>query len=332
MVAGALARIGGLRELPVEPALGMEDPWRYRNKASFALEHRDGRWVWGYRAEGSHRLVPIEDCLLVPPRAADLARALCQVLDETGASASGLTVRLAASGETLALVDAADDRAPARLAPALAQAGAGSVLWRGPGGIQVLQGREYLTDTLGGLDFRVSADAFLQVNPRQTAVLYGQAAARAALTGRETVVDLYCGTGTIGLSLAKMAGQVVGVEIIASAAENAAENARLNGIGNARFICGDAGAAFARLVDEGMTPDLVIVDPPRRGCDPSLPGTIAQARCPRVLYISCDPATLARDLARFAALGYAPGSVQPVDMFPQTEHVECVVLMSRVDK
>ena len=154
---------------------------------------------------------------------------------------------------------------------------------------------------------------------------------RAVLSGRETVVDLYCGTGTIGLTLAARAGRVVGVEMQAAAVENAAENAQRNSIYNTRFLCGDAPMAFARLVEEGLTPDLVIVDPPRRGCDDALPAAIAATRCPRVLYVSCDPATLARDLARFMALGYTPGPITPVDMFPQTEHVECVVLMSKVE-
>ena len=176
MVLGAMARIAGLRDAAVEPTLGMADPWRYRNKAAFTLDRQDGHWVWGYRAEGSHRLVPIEDCLLVPSRAAALALAACLALNKTDAVASGLTVRTAASGETLVILEGPDITAPAPLADALTQAGADSVLYRGPGGLQVLQGRDFLEDELAGLRIRVAANAFLQVNPRQTAVLYDQVA------------------------------------------------------------------------------------------------------------------------------------------------------------
>ena len=179
------------------------------------------------------------------------------------------------------------------------------------------------------LVFQVSPLSFYQVNRQQAERLYTLAAELAGLSGGELLLDLYCGTGTIGLSMAHLAGSLVGVEVVPQAVENAWENARRNGISNARFLCADAAQAAKQLAEQGQRPDVIILDPPRKGCDAELVEAVVQMAPQRVIYISCDPATLARDLARFAQLGYEPQLAAPVDMFPGTGHVETIVLLQR---
>ena len=193
----------------------------------------------------------------------------------------------------------------------------------------VLWGRDFITDELCGLRFRLSPRSFYQVNRRQAETLYGIASVFASPDPEDTVLDLYCGTGTIGLSMAKKAGQVIGVETVAEAVEDARRNAEENGIDNARFFCADAGEAAGRFLKEGIRPSIVILDPPRKGCTPEVIDAVASMSPVRVVYVSCDPATLARDLKRFAERGYRTEKVQPVDMFPRTPHVECVARLSR---
>jgi 23S rRNA (uracil1939-C5)-methyltransferase len=188
-----------------------------------------------------------------------------------------------------------------------------------------------VTDRLCGLTLRLSPLSFYQINHDQTEVLYGLAAEAAGLTGSETLLDLYCGTGTIGLSMAGGAGQLIGVEVVPAAVEDARRNAAENGVTNARFICDDAAGAAAQLAAEGVKPDVVILDPPRKGCDAALIDTVAKMSPRRVVYVSCDPATLARDLKLFAEKGYATDRVTPVDMFPRTPHVECVALLVKAE-
>ena len=184
-------------------------------------------------------------------------------------------------------------------------------------------------DTLCGLSFKLSVPSFYQVNPAQAEVLYGQALDFAALTGVETVLDLYCGIGTISLLLARSAGKVYGVETVPEAVEDAEENAARNSIANAEFFCADAGEAAARFSAQGIRPQVVCVDPPRKGLAPEVIETVADMSPERVVYVSCDPGTLARDVGRFSALGYHAQRAVAVDMFPRTAHVETVVLLSR---
>ena len=189
---------------------------------------------------------------------------------------------------------------------------------------RVLFGDGYLTDTLCGIKIKLSPLSFYQVNRDMAERLYTVAAEYAEVYGK-TVLDLYCGAGAIGLSMAKTAREIIGVEIVPSAVKDARHNAEINGIETARFICADAAAAAKQLADEGIRPDVIILDPPRKGADSSLIHTIAEDFAPkRVVYVSCDPATLARDLAVFEMLGYKTEKVQPVDMFPSTSHVETV--------
>ena len=192
-----------------------------------------------------------------------------------------------------------------------------------------LWGSDFIEDVLCSLKFRISPLSFYQVNPEGTELLYGKAKEYAGLTGNEFLLDLYCGTGTIGLTMADSVKQLIGVEIIPQAIENAKQNASLNNIENARFICDDASGAAKTLFDEGIRPDVVILDPPRKGCSRDVIETVAQMSPDRIVYVSCDPATLARDLAVFSELGYETAKATAVDMFPRTTHVETVVLLSQ---
>ncbi len=188
-------------------------------------------------------------------------------------------------------------------------------------------GKDNITDYIGEFKFNISPLSFFQVNPVQTEVLYGKALEYANLTGNETVFDAYCGTGTISLFLSKKAKKVYGVEIIPQAIENAKENARVNGVTNAEFIVGKSEEEIPRLINNGVKADVVVVDPPRKGCEETLLKALAQINPKRIVYVSCDPATLARDLGILEKLGYKTVEIQPVDMFSQTAHVECVALI-----
>ena len=190
--------------------------------------------------------------------------------------------------------------------------------------LRTLWGKPTIRDTLCRLEFEISPHAFYQVNRTQAEALYNKAAEYAGLTGAETLLDLYCGTGTIGLSMASRAKKLIGAEIIPSAVENARKNAAHNHVTNAEFLCGDAKDAARILYERGERPDVIVIDPPRKGCDAAVITTIAAMRPMRVVYVSCDPATLARDLKQFTAEDYNIEAVTPVDMFPCTAHVETV--------
>ena len=193
---------------------------------------------------------------------------------------------------------------------------------------RTLWGQDYLEDTLCGLEFRLSVPSFYQVNREQAEVLYGRALAFAGLTGRETVVDLYCGIGTITLVMARQAGRAIGAEVIPAAVEDAQANARRNGVENAEFLCADAGQAAQELARRGLRPDVICVDPPRKGISPEVVEAIVQMAPQRVVYVSCDPATLGRDVKRLREGGYLLQQAEAVDLFPRTGHVETVVLLS----
>ena len=194
---------------------------------------------------------------------------------------------------------------------------------------RTLWGRDFLEETLCGMTFRLSVPSFFQINRAQTERLYAQVLDFAGLTGTETVLDLYCGIGTISLALAQRAAQVIGAEIVPQAIEDAKANAARNGVGNVRFLCGDAGQTAAQLAREGIRPQVICVDPPRKGLAPEVPAILAGMAPERIVYVSCDPATLARDIKRLAELGYRTVRAQGVDLFPRTAHVETVVLLSK---
>ncbi len=347
-VQDALARIGG-SAVEVEEILGAEETARYRNKSIWPVSPSGA--VGFYRAR-THEVVDAERCLLVnaaAEAAADalrgwMARYRVPGYDETTGRGliRHLFTRSSAAGETLLCIVANASALPheAELADALRAAcpgAVGVVLNTNTRRTNVVLGEQYRTlwgadrieDTLCGLRFTLSVPSFYQVNRAQCERLYAKAAEFAALTGRETLLDLYCGAGTIGLTLAKDAKRVLGAEIVPEAIEDARENAARNGIANAEFFCGDASAVAAKLAAEGLRPDVVTVDPPRRGLAEDVVRAIADMAPQRVVYVSCDPATLARDVKRFSTLGYEAARACAVDMFPKADHVETVCCLSK---
>ena len=351
-VSENLRRIGGI-DLPAPPCLPSHASDRYRNKAIYPIRMQNGEPVLGFYAKRSHRVEPIGDCLLHPEVFSALCRAVLgwirkhriSVYDEQAHAGliRSLYLRQAdATGEVMACMIVNGHFIPAERALTEALRAAcpqtvSIILNVNTARTNVLLGRECrtlwgkdsITDRLCGLSFELSPLSFYQVNRRGAEQLYAAAADFAALTGRETLLDLYCGAGTIGLSMAKRVKQLIGVEIIPEAVENARANALRNGVENARFLCGDAADAALALEREGISPDVVVIDPPRKGCAPGLTETIARMNPERVVMVSCDSATAARDAASFNALGYRPVRVQAVDMFPRTAHVETVVLLSK---
>ena len=350
-VQDALTRVGGA-SLELPPVLGAELPLRYRNKVQFPVaRERQGLAVGYYRAR-SHDVLDVEDCLLQPEGVTALRRAFKNWMERyrvpayDEGSGSGLIrhlyVRTNRKGEALCCVVANGKRIPhaPELVQALRQAEpalAGLVLNTNTRDTNVILGPDYRTvwgqdfleEELCGMTFRLSVPSFFQINRAQTERLYEKALEFAALTGQETVLDLYCGIGTISLALARRAGQVIGAEIVPEAIEDAEANARRNGVANVRFLCGDAGQAAFQLAQEGVRPQVICVDPPRKGLAPEVPEVLASMAPERIVYVSCDPATLARDVKRFGALGYQAEQAQAVDLFPRTQHVETVVLLSK---
>jgi 23S rRNA (uracil1939-C5)-methyltransferase len=349
-VVEALQRLGHLEDVTVEPIVGAKDEWRYRNKAEFSFGGGpDGRLECGFHPPGRwYEVAPMEECLLVSERA-DAARR--QVLD--WARASGLTAHDRRSHEGLLrnlvvregrrtgqlqvrLVVGDGELDEAGLAAAVDAEGvfvtrtdalAETTLG---GRTTIVAGASELDEELGGLRFRISPEAFFQTNTEMAEVLYGTAAEFAALTGFERVYDLFCGIGTIGLSLAPRAGEVWGLELVEDAVADAIRNARENEIANARFFAGDVRLALRELAEQAGRPDVVVVDPPRAGLSAKIVRRIIEASPRRIVYVSCNPTTLAPNAAQLVEAGYALGRVRPVDMFPQTPHIECVAVFDRV--
>ncbi|MGN0985062.1 MAG: 23S rRNA (uracil(1939)-C(5))-methyltransferase RlmD, partial [Candidatus Enterenecus sp.] len=348
-VEDALTRLGGA-DVKVEVIHGGLDAGRYRNKVQFPV----GRNAIGYYRGRTHQVIDIEDCLLQPELDTAARRTVKEWMERFHVPAfdekSGkgllrhLYLRTNSGGEVLCclVVNGRDVPHSEELTEALRAAVPGlaglvlSVNTRKTNVIlgdeyRTLWGRDWLEETLCGHTFRLSVPSFFQINRAQTEVLYGRALEFAGLTGTETVVDLYCGIGTISLTMAERAGQVIGVEVVPQAIEDAKENARRNGLSHkTRFECGDASDLAARLEAEGVRPDVVVVDPPRKGLAPDVVDTIARMAPARVVYVSCDPATLGRDVGRFAQQGYTALRAEAVDLFPRTAHVETVCLLSKL--
>lgn len=350
-VQDVLKRIGKL-DAEVLPIIGMERPEGYRNKSQFPVGLVDNRLVIGFYQKRSHNIVDTDYCRLQHPLINKAARVVKQALidlkiepynekDHLGVVRHAV-IRTSFSRHTLMLIfvtrtkelphrDKLIEVLTAEL-PELTSiyqninSQVTNVIFGTES--RLLWGEPYLFDQIGDLEFAISPRSFFQVNPIQTKVLYDLAKEAAGLTGRETVWDLYCGIGTIGLYLASDAAKVIGVETVPEAVEDARYNAVLNGIDNAEFYTGKAEELAPKLLDKGLKPDVIVVDPPRRGCDSGLLETIQSVQVPKVVYVSCNPSTLARDLGMLKEAGYRVESVQPVDMFPDTRHVETVVLLS----
>ena len=343
-----LSRIGG-SDVTVEEILGAQDTLRYRNKAQYPVS-KDGA-VGFYRAR-THEVIECEHCLLVKPEADAAAEALreymqsCRVAGYDEKTGRGLVrhlyIRSNAAGESLVCVLVNGDKLPKedRLVTLLRDACpkcTGIVLGTNTKKGNVILGDRYRTlwgedrleDTLCGKTFRLSVPSFYQVNRVQAERLYAKAIEFAGLTGQETVLDLYCGAGTITLALSDHAKKVLGAEIVPEAIDDARENAARNGVKNAEFFCGDASDVAKKLARENLRPDVITVDPPRKGLAADVVESIAEMQPGRVVYVSCDSATMARDVKRLADLGYTAQRACAVDMFPRADHVETVVLLSK---
>ena len=348
-VQDALTRIGGL-DLTVEEILGAKNPEHYRNKSQYPVG-ADGSI--GFFQARTHKVVPIRRCLIQTEAADRTAQAVGEWMrrykisayDET--TGKGLVrhvcVRVNRKGESLCCVVVNGNKVPrepelAAYVTAAVPHTVGVLLNSNTrrGNVvlgdkyRTLFGRNYLMDTLCGLEFKLSMPSFYQVNRDQAEVLYGKALEFAGLTGNETVLDLYCGIGTITLCLAKAAKRVIGAEIVPPAIRDAKENALRNHIENAEFFCGDAADIAAKLESDGLRPDVVTVDPPRKGLAPEVIASVAAMGPEKVVYVSCDPATLGRDVKRFAEHGYTAVRAAAVDLFPKTAHVETVCLLSKL--
>lgn len=342
-----IKRIGGVDMKPQPILFGSPD--RYRNKAQYPVSG-DGKM--GFYAFHSHRIIPCEDCLLQPEIFGALTRVTEEWISENNISIydeekhQGLLrhiyIRIAESTDEImftAVINGKNlpfsDKLTEKLIGVAGEKLKSVILNINTKDTNVILGEEciciygspHITDILCGVKVRLNALSFYQVNRTMAEKLYQKAAEYADPLGK-TVLDLYCGAGTIGLSMARKAEQIIGVEIIPEAIEDAKFNAKENGIENARFICSDATKAAEKLAEENLKPDVVIVDPPRKGCSEELIATITRDFAPeRVVYVSCDPATLARDIKIFGENGYILKEYTPADLFPRTSHCECVALL-----
>ena len=337
-VADALTRIGGFEAPEVLEPIGMPRPERYRNKAEYAIE---GEKI-GLRREGGRSILPVSDCLLQADESVGAMLAMRAWLSaHPKTPLMYLVTRVSRAGEMMAVIsyeggyDVSDAARTLRAALPKLKSVYGCRLRLGhahalDGFCRLIAGDALLRDHLGGIEFSLAPQTFLQVNPVQVEALYDTAMEYAGLTGRELVIDAYCGAGSIALYMAKKAARVVGIELVPVAVRDARENAKRAGLEDrVEFVEGLAERVLPELIAKGVKPDVVVVDPPRKGLEEAMTNALASAAPARVVYVSCDPGTLSRDLKRLREGGYRLVRVQPVDMFPWTAHVECVALMSR---
>ena len=352
-VQDAMQRIGKLTDVSIKPVLGMTDPWRYRNKAQFPVGYNGSEIVAGCYATGSHEIIPTISCriqhalndrLLAEVRRIATAVGVPSYDEKTGQGVVRHVMGRVgiATGEVMAVLVTATRDFPGseelvrQLKASMPEivsiqqninaARTNVILGRET---RLLWGAPVIHDRIGHFSFQISAESFFQVNAAQTQVLYEQAVAKAGLTGRETVFDLYSGTGTISLFLAEQVAHVYGVEYSTAAVADAGRNALNNDVHNVTFIAGDVAEKIVELKNKGVRPDVIVLDPPRAGCDEIVLRTAADMEPARMVYVSCNPATLARDLALLNEMGYKTVEIQPVDMFPQTYHVETVAVIEK---
>ena len=362
MVRNNLDRIGKLSEYSCEPIIGMDNPWRYRNKAQFPIgRDKFGNLIAGFYAGRTHSVISCDDCVLGVEENKEILSIVMDYMREyyvepyCEESHSGLVRHVLIrkgyhTGHLMVCIVINGRQLPHGqiLAERLAVVNGMKSITISPNQerTNVILGKEIISlwgdttieDRIGDVWFEISPLSFFQVNPVQTEKLYAKVLEYAELTGREVVWDLYCGIGTISLFLAKKAGKVYGVEIVPAAIDNARQNALKNGVDNAEFFVGKAEEVFPEWCKKNKTHsgdevaaqvDVIVVDPPRKGCEEGLLQTMVEMQPERIVYVSCDSATLARDLKKLEEMGYRAEKVQMVDMFPQTRHVECVVLIQR---
>ncbi len=356
IVRNAFERIGGLKDLPFEEILGCENISGYRNKAQYPLAYDENKKAAaGFYAKRSHRVIPCANCELGDRKFSEITAEICDFVnrekiplyDET--SGKGLLRHICLrrgyhTGEIMVclIVKRAEKKLFSPLAKILTEKfpdiksvvlninSKNTNVITGDRCI-VIYGNESITDMMCGRKIKISPLSFYQVNTAQAEKLYGIAKDFAALSGEEILLDLYCGTGTVGLSMADGIKKLYGCEIIPEAVENARENAHDNNIANAEFFVGDAGKTVMALAKKNIHPDVIITDPPRKGCDELTLSSIVKMSPEKIIMISCNPATAARDVKYLSEHGYRAVKARAVDMFPRTSHVECVVLMSRVE-
>ena len=349
-VKQALNRIGG-ENLTDMPILSAPDCHNYRNKAQYPVASKKGRVFAGFFRSGTHQVVENDRCLILPEESDRVKKAVIDYVnhyritayDETtkkgllrhiyvrrGAVSGQILVCLVVNGKKLPHTEDLIERLkkiPGFYTLVLSvNTKVGNTIL-GDEFIN-LYGPGYIEDTLCGLTFRLSPRSFYQVNHHQAQRLYQAAIAQAEITKEDLVLDLYCGVGTITLAMAKAAGKVIGVEVVEQAVQDAKENARRNGIENAEFFCGDAGKAALELEAKGIRPDVVVVDPPRKGLNADTIEALAKMSPRRIVYVSCDPATLARDVALLKEKGYCLKNAQAADLFPRCAHVESIVCLT----
>ncbi|MFX3624449.1 MAG: 23S rRNA (uracil(1939)-C(5))-methyltransferase RlmD [Ectobacillus sp.] len=350
-VRDVMERIGGLRDVTIHPVLGMENPWTYRNKAQVPIGEQEGGLIGGFYRQGTHDIIDMEKCLIQVEENDKLIQEVKRICGKYGIQAYNEerhrgTLRhvMARYGQVteeimLVLITRTEDLPHKHkiieevtekfpnvksIVQNINDKRTNVIFGEKT---KVLYGSEYIYDYIGDIQFAISARSFYQVNPTQTKVLYEKALEYAGLTGSEAVIDAYCGIGTISLFLAQKAKKVYGVEIVPEAIEDANRNAALNGITNVEFAVGEAETVIPNWYEKGIQADVIVVDPPRKGCDEALLETIIAMKPKRVVYVSCNPGTLARDLRVLEAGGFKTREIQPVDMFPQTMHCEAVAVL-----
>jgi 23S rRNA (uracil1939-C5)-methyltransferase len=354
VVKDNLERIGGFKDIQVDPVIGMEIPMHYRNKAQYPVGTGGKGAVAGFYARRTHEIITSDHCGIQDTASEEIRNAVMDKMKEFGLSpydentGKGLLrhiiIRVAYStGDIMVVLVVTSEIIPhleqmirhiinvnSKVKSIVLNLNTrrDNVILGDK--VTTVYGADSLIDTLGPFQFHISPLSFYQVNPVQTVALYEKAVEFAGLTGNETVYDLYSGIGTISLFLARQAKQVIGVEVVDEAVQSARKNADLNGIKNTEFHTGLTEEVVPRLYQQGKKADVVVVDPPRKGCDTTLLETMVKMQPERIVYVSCNPSTLARDLKYLGENGYSIKAVQPVDMFPWTEHVEAVILLQRL--
>ncbi len=352
-VIDAVTRIGKINDVIIHPTIGAENSWYYRNKMQFPIGTINGKVAVGCFAQGTHNIINTEHCYIQHEANNQVAQALQEIVTELGISTYDERTGQGTMRHVLGRVGTATDEVMVVLVTATPELPhkeriIAHLRQRVPKLVSVIQninsnktnvilgtrtktlwGEKYITDTLGEFTFHISARSFFQVNTKQAEVLYNKAVEYAGLSGEETVIDAYCGTGTITLFLARHAKKVYGIEIVAPAIRDAQHNAQMNQVSNVEFIVGDAVDCMPKMFKDGIRPQVIVVDPPRAGCDKLVLETFAAMEAKRIVYVSCNPSSLARDLAILEELGYKTQEIQPIDMFSHTYHVECVALIER---
>ncbi|WP_163970967.1 23S rRNA (uracil(1939)-C(5))-methyltransferase RlmD [Oceanobacillus halotolerans] len=355
-VKNVMRKIAHLDHIPVYPTIGMEDPWRYRNKVAIPVGEKDGELITGFYRKKSHQIIDDMDTCVVQDDLNDrMVEAVRRIADRLGISAYDeksdrgvlrhIMVRTGReTKDTMVVIITRTEKLPHQeelvqeltatyphvksIIHNINNKRTNVILGRKT---NVIWGKEYIYDSIGDIQFAISAKSFYQINPPQTKKLYEKALEYAKIDRDDVVVDAYCGIGTISLFLAQKAKKVYGVEIVPDAINDAKMNAELNGITNTEFVVGKAEKVMPQWKEEGLDPDVIIVDPPRKGCEEDLLHAMADMKPKRIVYVSCNPSTLARDVNILEESGYTAKEVQPVDMFPQSMHVEAVCRLERRD-